>query len=254
MEDVKKFKLVAKPLQKEDTTIPELGKPHLLKPGIYGVKEPALIGKIYQVSCPKCHRAIFIQAKQEGATRVKCRECATAVIARGVTEEELKALSKPKAAKPKPVKPKPAKENSVAPQATSSSSDASNQQPAEPEHKATEKVRVHRGKQVNGKLVWGGIFSRKTYVLKEGVNYIGRADDDEPSDVSIKDSCASRRSVKIEVIPGNRGNSFKLTVENATNPVLVNRQVQNVGSSFFLNFGDTIVLGNTTLTFKEAKK
>ena len=252
MEDVKKFKLVAKPLKKEDAPFPELGSPRLLKPDIYGVKEPALIGKIYQVNCPKCHRAIILQTKQGGPTRFKCRECATAVIVRGVTEEELKAMQKPKPAKPvekKPVEPKPVKEKPV----ESKPQSATSQQPTEPEHKVTEKVRIHRGKQVNGKLVWGGIFSRKTYVLKEGVNYIGRADDEEPSDVSIKDACASRRSVKIEVFPGNRGNSFKLTVENATNPVLVNRQVQQVGSSFFLNYGDTIVLGNTTLTFKESK-
>lgn len=225
MEDKKKLKLVVRPFD-EDHQIPVLGKPKEIKPGIYGVKNAASIGKIYTIPCPKCDHLIIIQAKISGITRVKCPSCKTLVVYRGVEKEGNVPVEE--------------KKEKV--------------QLSEKNTKVTERVRIGRKKQINGKLVWGGLFSRKAYVLHEGENYIGREDKDLPSDVSLKDEFASRRSIKIDVLPGNKGYSFKLTVENATNPILVNGQNQTIGNCVYLNFGDTIVLGNTTIRFKESKK
>lgn len=225
MEEKKKLKLVVKPFD-EDRQFPVLGKPKELKPGIYGVKNAAVIGKIYAIPCPKCDQHIIIRAKKPGLVRVKCPSCKTLVAYRGTEKEEST----------------PVKENKEKVYLS------------EKNTKVTERVRIGRKKRINGKLVWGGLFCRKTYVLHEGENYIGREDKDLPSDVSLKDEYASRRSIKIEVLPGNKGYSFKLTVENATNPILVNGQNQTTGNSVYLNFGDTIVLGNTTIRFKESKK
>ena len=225
MEDKKKIKLLVKPYN-EDQQFPILGQPEELKPGIFGVKKAAVVGKIYAIPCPKCDQQIIIKAKARGIFRVTCAACKTQVAYKARNKEEIASKEDKKE------KVQLSGENSV----------------------VTERIRNRKEKLVNGKLVWGGLFSRKTYVLHQGENYIGRNDIDLPSDVSLKDEYASRRSIKIEVIPGNKGNSFKLTVENATNPILVNGQSQAVGNCVYLNFGDTIVLGNTTLIFKEAKK
>ncbi len=225
MDDKKNIKLVIKPYN-ENQQFPVLGKAKELKPGVYGVKKLASVGKIYSIPCPKCDRLIIINAKAPGVFRSVCPACKTLVIYKCSEEKE------PEGQEAIKEKVKLSEKSSV----------------------VTERVRIRKGKMINGKLVWGGLFSRKSYILHEGENYIGREDKDLPSDVSLKDDYASRRSIKIEVLPGNKGNSFKLTVENATNPILVNGQSLPVGSGVFLNFGDTIVLGNTTITFKEAKK
>lgn len=225
MDDKKNIKLVIKPYN-ENQQFPVLGKAKELKPGVYGVKKLASVGKIYSIPCPKCDRLIIINAKAPGVFRTVCPACKTPVIYKCSEEkepEEQEAIKE---------KVKLSEKSSV----------------------VTERFRFRKGKMINGKLVWGGLFSRKSYILHEGENYIGREDKDLPSDVSLKDDYASRRSIKIEVLPGNKGNSFKLTVENATNPILVNGQSMAVGNSVYLNFGDTIVLGNTTIIFKEAKK
>lgn len=225
MEEKQKPKLVVKPFN-EDQQFPVLGKPIELKPGIYGVKTAAIVGKIYSIPCPKCDRLMIVKAKAVGGFKVTCPTCKIPVIFRGVDKDEAGM------AEVKEVKVKLSEERS----------------------EGTKRFRVGNKKLINGKLIWGGLFSRKTYVLHEGENYIGREDKDLPSDVSLKDEYASRRSVKIEVLSGIKGYSFKLTVENATNPILVNGQSQAEGNCVYLNFGDTIVLGNTTMTFKEAKK
>ena len=60
----------------------------------------------------------------------------------------------------------------------------------------------------------------------------------------------SRRSILIEVAQAPKGFTYKLTVKKCTNPVLINGKEQEVGNSIYLNYGDTILVGNTTLTFK----
>lgn len=106
----------------------------------------------------------------------------------------------------------------------------------------------------SGRLVWGKIFFRKSYVLHEGVNYIGRRDNDVPSEVSLDDEYVSRRSVAIEVKKAQKGYTYKLTVERCANPVLINGRAQEVGNSVYLNYGDTIYVGNTAITFRPVKQ
>lgn len=119
--------------------------------------------------------------------------------------------------------------------------------------KPTDKF-VVMGSKSNAKLTWWSLTGRKQFILRVGKNYVGRKDDDNPSDLSLKDEYASAKSIYIDVDKTSRGYTFHLTVEHATNPVLINGKEQPVGSSFYLNDGDIIKLGNTTLTFKPAKK
>lgn len=225
MEEKKNLRLIVKPFD-ENRQFPVLGKPQELKPGIYGVKQLATVGKYYVVPCPKCDHNILLKAETPGVFRTLCKGCKTIVIARGGSMAMPTAENKD--------------------EETRNSGDNT-------PIKNTERSRTGKNQLATGKLVWGRLI-RKTYFLHEGDNYIGREDEEQPSDVSLKDAYASRRSVKINVLPGEKGNSYKLTIENATNPVLINGAVQTVGNSVYLNFGDTIVLGNTTIIFKEAKK
>lgn len=92
----------------------------------------------------------------------------------------------------------------------------------------------------------------KKYPLRDGVTIVGRYDDNSQSDISIKgDSFISRRSVEIETRMSEGGYSFKLTVRNATNPVLYNGSALKPGDSVYLNFGDIITLGKTKLRFEK---
>lgn len=63
----------------------------------------------------------------------------------------------------------------------------------------------------------------------------------------------SRRSIEILVQQSDKGYTFKLTVLNATNPVLHNNKPLMKGESVSLNFGDTILLGKTKFRFEKDK-
>lgn len=104
---------------------------------------------------------------------------------------------------------------------------------------------------VKGKLVllrrgW----LNKDYPLAEGSHTVGRHDDAEMSDISIKnDPGMSRRSIRIDVGLTSQGYTFKLTVLKATNPVLHNGKPLMKGEAVSLNFGDSIVMGKTKFRF-----
>ena len=102
----------------------------------------------------------------------------------------------------------------------------------------------------------GNIFNRKTFKIRSiGEYYIGRDDDEVKSDLMIKDDYVSRRSILLEVIPkGGTECLYKITVKHASNPILVNAKEIAIGESVYLNYGDTILVGNTTLTFKRNDK
>lgn len=90
----------------------------------------------------------------------------------------------------------------------------------------------------------------KDYPLHDGKNTVGRYDEYEPSDISIKgDGGISRRSIEILVDHHDKGYSFKLTVKKATNPVLHNNKPLAVNDSISLNFGDSIIMGKTRFRF-----
>ncbi len=83
---------------------------------------------------------------------------------------------------------------------------------------------------------------------------IGRRANASPCDIMIDDATMSRRSVSIIAEAKNTGIAYKFTVLNATNPVLHNGKPLPVGSSVYLNFGDTLVLGRTKFKFQKAQE
>ena len=113
----------------------------------------------------------------------------------------------------------------------------------------TEKFAKRKKSKRNGIIFWGTWPFKHSYVLSKGSNTIGREDEEEPSDIQLKDSYVSRRSIDIEVLDSESGYLFKLTVRKATNPVYINGQEHDEGTSIYLNDGDTIHLGSKKLRF-----
>lgn len=115
------------------------------------------------------------------------------------------------------------------------------------------------GNTSNGKLtivrfkgLLGSIMNR-SFTLHLGPNTIGRYDENLRSDIEIKnDTFVSRRSVVIEVIQNENGYLFKMTILNATNPVLHNSKPLIAGEIVYLNYGDSIQLGDTKFNFEKA--
>lgn len=196
--------------------------------GAYIMQDKAVVGRIYQMECPKCHKVLTIKAKEAKPFVETCSFCNTKTVITGCIA-------------PKQEQPQPSPSQSASIETDSV-------------HVPTEKVKMHGGKvQTTGKLVWGGFLRRKSYILREGSNYIGRHDNEIPSDVNIDDNYVSRRSILIEVAQAPKGFTYKLTVKKCTNPVLINGKEQAVGNSIYLNYGDTILVGNTTITFEPVK-
>lgn len=193
--------------------------------GVYIMQDKAVVGRIYQMVCPKCHKILTVKAKEAKPFVQTCSFCNTKTVITGCAAPK-QNLSQPS-------------ETRIA------------QTETEEAHAPTEKVKMHgKAVQTTARLVWGGFMRRKSYILREGANYIGRHDNEIPSDVNIEDDYVSRRSILIEVAQAPKGFTYKLTVKKCTNPVLINGKEQAVGNSIYLNYGDTILLGNTTLTFK----
>ena len=101
-----------------------------------------------------------------------------------------------------------------------------------------------------GILIWTKNGQINSYVLGSGETIIGRADSEEPSDISIEDNTASRRSVAITVTKGEQTGkyNFKLTVLRTTNAVYVNSNALYAKSSIYLNYGDNFKVGETVFT------
>lgn len=188
------------------------------KNNLYYIKETAVAGKRYSISCGCCGKKMVVAA-QPGINKKICPEC-QAVTAFGT-------------------------------------GDLKNRQQAsqqKSEKKPTQKIAD--GGQIcdSAELTWGRLFSFHHYPLKPGVYYIGQKSVEKPSDIQLDDPYASRRSVSVEMMPQGGGWTYKLNVHKATNPVLVNSMNIPEGDSIYLNFGDTITMGKTRLTFKKAKK
>ncbi len=93
-------------------------------------------------------------------------------------------------------------------------------------------------------------FLTEKYQLKSDKTTIGREDDDDPSDIMFScDSRMSRKSISIEVKEDDYGFDFVLKVLNATNPVFLNGKELRNGEKTYIDFGDTITLGDTDLIF-----
>lgn len=106
---------------------------------------------------------------------------------------------------------------------------------------------------IKGKLIQLNRLFHKTYHLPPGrKTVVGRFDESQMSDISIKnDSSMSRRSIEIDVAQTMKGYTFKLSVLNATNPVLINGHPLMPGESEYLNYGDLIILGKTKFRFEK---
>ena len=220
MADKTEFKLNIPAGGMKKATVPILGEVvKTKKEGIYAVKEPAIVGKQYMVICPVCGKPVLTKATEPTVFRTMHKTCNAPIIIKGVE-----------------------KNNSAAAGCNGAN-----------EVNVTGRE-VIPGKKTNAKLSWWSMTGRKAYVLRTGKNYIGRRDNEFPSNLSLKDEYASARSICIDVNKTARGYTFHLTVEHATNPVLINGKDQPEGSSFDLNYGDTIKLGNTTLSFKPVKQ
>lgn len=135
---------------------------------------------------------------------------------------------------------------------------AAPQTPAPPVSQPVNKTKPVQGNYnlATGCLVQSrGMFRSDTvYPLAGKETIIGRRDSTAPCDVMIDDATMSRRSVSITAEAKNKGITYKFTVLNATNKVLHNGTPLSVGSSVYLNFGDTLVLGRTKLKFQKASE
>lgn len=109
-----------------------------------------------------------------------------------------------------------------------------------------------------GMLCWksGAIMRRsKSYRLMRGRNTVGRYDPEKPSVVMISgDDEMSRQSVEINVIPKQGINDYlyELRVLRATNTVFVNGRPVGYGLTVQLNYGDTLCMGRTIISFIKA--
>lgn len=218
------------------------------------VKDYAFVGRVYTIVCPQCKKPFLVKVTSATPQKTTCKECGTVVYFKGkdipVTKSEGEHHDEPA------LHSIPTQKYSPIRRDESKNSESSNSSLSE-----NTPLDKDQGKKVGettkfakpcAKIVWGNVFSRKTFEIRVlGEYYIGRDDDEIKSDVMIKDDYVSRRSLLLDVIPkGGTECLYKITVKHAKNPVLVNGKEIAIGESAYLNYGDTILVGNTTLTFK----
>lgn len=189
---------------------PLLGEPQKMfeDDNLYVIDEQAEIGKYYTFICPKCHSNFIGQALSDEVQKIKCPDCNTYILFSSKGSKHI------------------------------------------PNRMKTLAITEDVHSTPPGALVWTVNSQLKSYSLHQGITIIGRRDTDEPSDISLDDSTASRKSVKIEVTKGEKTGRhiFKLTVLRTTNPVYVNYNALYSKSSIYLNYGDTIRIGETSFT------
>lgn len=196
-------------MNNKNKTFPLLGEPILMFEGdnIFVIYERAQSGQIYTFVCPCCHNAFLSSTNDSSVKKIKCPECETYICF-----------------------------------STSG-------------RKPTTKVRLTRVSPLNNTirsyssvfLVWNDGRQLQKLLLKAGAITIGRKDDKRPSDITLDDLTASRRSVKIEIIKGelSGGYIFRLTVLRTTNAVYVNNNAMYTHDRVYLNIGDVIRVGQT---------
>ena len=128
-----------------------------------------------------------------------------------------------------------------------------NQQP--PVHKVPVTIIAGTvGMPTMGKLVWHKYLIPHKYVLHDGINTIGRVDEEDPADLAVRDRFISRKSAIIEVINTvEMGTIYRFLLQKTKNPVFVNKRQMKIGESIYLKFGDVIKMGNTVFKFKDIK-
>lgn len=175
---------------------------------IYVVHERAIVDKVYSFICPRCHTVFLSKTVNDDVVKIKCPECDTYICFSSQGESQDLTIRRTQII---------------------NGSDTSTQE---------------------GVLVWSNNGCVESYVLTPGEITIGRKSTDVPSDIGIDDGTASRRSVKIVVTRGEQTGKyiFKLVVLRTTNAVYVNQNALYNNSEIYINYGDTIKLGETTLT------
>lgn len=195
---------------------PLLGAPQQIFEGdnVYVVNEKAEVGKTYSFVCPQCHALFVSKATDEEVKQVKCPECNTYICFSTKGKEGIGPRN------------------------------------------STRIIPGFAQATPQGILVWTEGNRVNSIPMKIGDVIIGRADNIEKSDVMIDDATASRRSVRISVARGESSGkyTFKLSVLRTTNAVYVNHNVLYNRSSIYLNYGDTIKIGETVFTLLASDK
>ena len=217
----------------------------------YAVRNRAIVGKVYSIICPECQEVLLVKAASAVRYKKTCKKCGTSVSFMG------KEAVKNEAPNETPTENvnKTQKYGKKSHSGDNHTSTGTNHTDSASGNNASGGNGTVKTGKPNAKLTWGSFFNKNSYVFRRiGEHYLGRDDDEIRSDISIHDEYVSRRSVVINVIPkGGIACGYKLTVKKASNPVLVNGQTIEEGESIYLNYGDTILVGNTTLTFKQNK-
>lgn len=120
----------------------------------------------------------------------------------------------------------------------------------------TKAISPIRDTNQEGILIWEEHGKERKWNLELGETIIGRQDKVESSDISLCDEAASRRSIKLSVVKGEKsGNfTFMLSVLRTTNAVYVNNNALYTGSSIYLNYGDRFKVGETVFVLVAKEK
>ena len=196
--------------KKRKMKYPLLGEAQQMFEGdnIYVVHERAIVDKVYSFICPRCHSVFISKTVNDDVVKVKCPECDTYICFSSQGERQDSTIRR------------------------------------------TQIINGNESFTLEGVLVWSNNGHVESKVLMPGETTIGRKSNDVPSDIGLDDGTASRRSVKIVVTRGEQTGKyiFKLVVLRTTNAVYVNQNALYNNSEIYLNYGDTIKLGETTLT------
>lgn len=213
-------------------------------PGDYQVKGSLELNKCYCLLCPNpgCSRAITFTPKEIGPRKLRCKWCSTII--------RYKVIDVPKCV---------------------SDAKTGNQHPStDPVDKGIS------SKHSKAYIEWGPLINSHQVNLDKDVTIIGRdinkypcdietsgcdscwrtGNDGEkyPCEIMIKDKHVSACSLEIKKEhTASGGVSYKATVRRAYNPVLIQQRIYSEKSSIYLNDGDIIKMGETTLTFKLRK-
>lgn len=217
---------------------------------------------IVEVTCPHCNSNVMIKKKREITSKIlTCPnpDCGKELHIRfdidsdpqkSVVENETKEDSPhktvygKKAEEPEKDKTVYKKDKNITPR--NPIEDIDDDEPKMERRKKRHRLREHI---YLTHITWFGLRNIQ-YPLSEGTTIVGRYDEDEPSDISIKgDDTISRRSIAITIEEDEGIFEYKLKVLNATNKVKVNDQRVKEGAEVYIEFGDIILLGNSKFKF-----
>lgn len=201
----------------------EIGPVVKTKQGIYVINALVEMGTAYFVKCPVCGKDIDVFDTEAGRHDINC-DCGAAFVF-------------------------VAKKSTFPKESPKEKMEKEDREEKEKKHLPTHKIGKLSKNRRKGSFKWGTWPFKHKYMLSDGCNTIGRFDEDYPSDIQLKDSYVSRRSVEVEVNDLGAGYTFLLSVKKATNQVYVNGREHGEGTSVYLNDGDVVTLGTTKLRF-----